>query len=100
MAMRLFAEDREILAKAFPIHRGVSTLVHPIICSAHGNALLYLNTSEVFVVTAARRRAVVLNAVAKLLRLCRPILLRPQRLLEPSSSEEPIHLCRHVRLPL
>src|SRR4029077_1243266 len=30
----------------------------------------------------------VLNALAKLLRLRRPIFLRPQRLLEPSSSEK------------
>jgi hypothetical protein len=41
-----------------------------------------------------------LNALARLLRLCRPIFLRPQRLLEPSSSEKPIHACRHVCLPL
>src|SRR5436190_20797271 len=54
MAMRLFAEDWKILAKALKIHGGVRNLVHPIICSAHGNALLYLKTSEV-VVTAARR---------------------------------------------
>src|SRR4029077_5898390 len=54
MAMRLFAEDREIFAKALPIHGGVSNLVHPIICSAHANALLYLKTSE-GLVTAARR---------------------------------------------
>src|SRR5437899_12678041 len=44
MAMRLFAEDREILAKALPIHGGVGNLMHPIICSAHGNALLYSKT--------------------------------------------------------
>src|SRR4029077_132140 len=54
MAMRLFAEYREILAKALPIYGGVRNLVHPIICSAHGNALLYLKTNEVSV-TAARR---------------------------------------------
>src|SRR4029077_8493192 len=43
---------------------------------------------------------VVLNASAKLLRLCHPIFLRLQRLLEPSSSEKPIHPCTHVCLPL
>src|SRR6266481_4703824 len=57
MAMRLFAEDREILAKALPIDGGVANLVHPIICSAHGNALLYLKTSEVLVTVARRWNA-------------------------------------------
>jgi hypothetical protein len=52
--MRLFAEDREIFAKALPIHGGVSNFVHKIICSAHSNAPLYLKASEVSA-TAARR---------------------------------------------
>src|SRR4029077_6343648 len=100
MAMRLFAEDREIFAKALPIHGGVSNLVHPIICSAHGNALLYLKTSEVSV-TAARRW----NALSstRWLSYC-GFTVRFSCALSDCSNHRlrrsTIHLCRHVCLPL
>src|SRR5213082_449608 len=108
MAMRLFAEDREILAKALPIHGGVGNLMHPIICSAHGNAPLYSKTSEILV-TAARRWNALSSTRWQIsaalppnfyLRDSADFILRLRRLLSPSSSEKPIRLCRHAPLPL
>jgi len=40
MAMRLFAEDREILAKGVPIYGAANNLMHTIICSARRDAPL------------------------------------------------------------
>src|SRR6266550_8936214 len=103
MAMRLFAEDREILAKALPIHGGVGNLVHPIICSAHSRAPLYSKTSEILV-TAARRwnalsstRWQISAALPPNFYLRDPadFILRLRRLLSPSSRRGgPIHFCR------
>src|SRR5437016_14310036 len=100
MAMRLFAEDREILAKALPIHGGVGNLMHPIICSAHGNALLYSKTIGISL--AVRKGGTRCpQRVGKYPRLCRlnfylrdsaDFILRLRRLLSPSSSEKPIRL--------
>src|SRR5437870_13685516 len=46
MAVRLFAQDGEILAKGAPIHTGAGNFVHPIICSTRRHAPLYSDADD------------------------------------------------------
>jgi hypothetical protein len=50
MAVRLFAEDREIVADSFPIDAVTCLLVHALICSTRRCAPLYFRNRAAFIV--------------------------------------------------